>query len=224
MDTVFVVDTLVDTLIQHTTDTLLVAQGSSGWQIAGVFATIAMAVGTIILAFFTYLAIRNNSKWNKRIEKRSLEWNKRIVRMRTLPFLGFDGGKYYRNSEPPGCVSSFKLRAKNIGVGPILSQNIRATQGSAQFSAVIEGAGTLLKGLGVNEEEVIVFTKKNPSDKSTGSIKLLVVLLTILGETIKIHYIINKPIEESSLPGLGHLEIEGEVIRLGTVQKCIARI
>lgn len=134
MDTVFVVDTLVDTLIQHTTDTLLVTErtgGSMHWsQWLMICASLLVAAGTAALAIATFKMLRKTDEWNKRIDR----WNKRNEWARTQPFLSIEKVDVRVSSN--GWVKDFFITVKNIGLGPTIAYRIIAQQGKRIFSVV----------------------------------------------------------------------------------------
>jgi len=101
-----------------------------------VTAQIAVAIGTILLAFSTRRAIRKSEEWNKRIEERTLEWNKRNEWTRVLPFLSLEKAENPESMEH-GWFKHFTVAVKNIGLGPVIFFIVEARQGKNEFKQLV---------------------------------------------------------------------------------------
>lgn len=149
-------------------------------------ATLIMAGTTVILACIAVWSILQNRRWNKRSE-----------RARVLPLLRL---RPFSNSSTkvlsPGWPDIFFLKAKNIGMGPILTQFITAEQGNHKFiSHLTVPTGSSISSSWfweTGEEKTLVFNLTNlPKDRPQGEappIKISAELYDLFGRAIQIDY------------------------------------
>lgn len=155
MDTLLLADTLRDTIWIR--DTLTLIKETNG-------ANIAVAIGTFFLALATLAALLVTIIWNIRNEKKTQAWNRKVDEwnernewMRFLPLLRISKIK------PGECVDltakktdwlrNFTLKAENVGVGPVLTAEICATQDPHEFTCT--PPPTMI--LGPKQEELFRF-------------------------------------------------------------------
>ncbi len=209
MDTLFVVDTLRDTLIVR--DTLTLIKDSS-------IANIVMAGGTILLALATFITLIVTHSWNKRNERNTQawnreieEWNKRNEWLRVLPLLNlripntsetFPNIPITLNSAnvktiglpDSKWIQSFELIAENTGFGPALTHEIHAQQGSNLFSyyTLSDSQSESSSFLAIGKPQRIKFEAENMSEVKGNAphIKIEVKLRNLYGDAIEMNYTI----------------------------------
>ncbi|MCK4334910.1 hypothetical protein KAX06_09045 [candidate division WOR-3 bacterium] len=173
-------------------------------------AQLAVAGGTIILAVVTVWAILNTNKWNRRNE-----------RMRLMPFVRLEllgsGWGFDLLDSKPGWFQKFYLKATNVGIGPIVFQRIRASQGNNEFritsvrkSRIQEEDPSWL--LPVGEEQILRLEIKEPYAIQEGDpppIRLLMTLYDVFGKAVRIDYELEHPEQGEGLFNVESVNISG---------------
>lgn len=196
-----------------------------------VAAQAAVAAGTIFLALATRRAIRKSDEWNKRIEERTLEWNKRNEWTRALPFLSVE--RVDHESMGHGLFKRFTVSIKNIGLGPVVFFIVKAQQGKNKFKQLVsvyhpESTGHC-RPIGVNDTpfkiEFETMGTAKASKKSPSPIVVFIAFWDIFGRTYEISYELQpvstvgaEGLDALSDPRIVSLKMNGKEIKIPSIK------